>query len=93
MTDMPIQDPLQRTCPLCEGPNACALASGGSFAEPCWCAAVAFGSELLDRVPPAGRGVSCICAACATAPRNVSSIERMPSGRLHLPAVATPVEC
>ncbi len=57
----------QDACPLCNGPNACALASGSAAAGPCWCASASFSAELLDRVPPASRGMACICAACAAA--------------------------
>ena len=52
-------------CPLCGGPNACAAASTGSFDAPCWCRDATFTSELLARVPPAERGRSGICCACA----------------------------
>lgn len=51
-------------CPLCGGPNACALAAGNT-AEPCWCTSVAIGPELLERIPAAARGVACVCARCA----------------------------
>jgi hypothetical protein len=33
---------------------------------PCWCTAVAFDEDLLERVPVEKRNVACICAACAT---------------------------
>ena len=54
-------------CPLCGAGNACAMANGGSSANPCWCIGASFGPELLARVPPAARGLACICAACAAA--------------------------
>jgi hypothetical protein len=56
-------------CPLCGAGNACAMAGGGEAEGSCWCVGVAFGTELLERVPPAARGRACICAACAAAAR------------------------
>jgi hypothetical protein len=55
------------TCPLCGGPNACAPAASGSLDTPCWCRQVDFSAELLAKVPPDQRRVSCICARCAAA--------------------------
>ena len=52
-------------CPLCGAGNSCAMARGGEPERPCWCVAVTFGAELLERVPPAARGRACVCAACA----------------------------
>jgi Cysteine-rich CWC len=52
-------------CPLCGGANACAPARSGRFGEACWCENATFSAALVDRVPEALRGVSCICAACA----------------------------
>ena len=37
-------------CPLCGGPNRCALASSPPKKEPCWCTEVEFPKELLERV-------------------------------------------
>ena len=54
-------------CPLCGGPNACAPAACGRFDVHCWCRDERFAPELLARVPPAARGLSCICATCAAA--------------------------
>ena len=53
-------------CPLCGGGNACAMVAGGD-ASPCWCVAAVFDDALLARVPPAARGLACVCAACAAA--------------------------
>jgi hypothetical protein len=53
------------TCPLCGGPNGCAPARSGTFDSPCWCTTATFDREQLARVPPALRGVACICARCA----------------------------
>jgi len=52
-------------CPLCGGPNGCALAGGAAGAQPCWCASVPFPAEVLARVPEAARGAACVCARCA----------------------------
>ncbi|MDO9002922.1 MAG: cysteine-rich CWC family protein [Aquabacterium sp.] len=53
-------------CPLCAGPNGCAMAAGGSVDSPCWCRSVVFGAEVLAQVPQAQRGQVCICARCAS---------------------------
>lgn len=52
-------------CPLCGGPNGCAVAASGDFATPCWCRDVVFTPELLARVPEAARDRACICRPCA----------------------------
>ncbi len=52
-------------CPLCAGPNRCAMAAGGTDASACWCTSVRFSAALLDRIPQAQRGVACVCASCA----------------------------
>jgi len=55
-------------CPLCGGPNGCAMtapqAGGGA---PCWCAQARFPPALLARVPPAARRRACICPHCTAA--------------------------
>jgi len=51
-------------CPLCGGPNGCALAVNRPI-DGCWCAAKPIPQRLLDRIPPERRGRACICAACA----------------------------
>lgn len=60
-------DPDPTRCPLCGGPNACALAAPrepGAEAPPCWCRAERFPAELLARVPEPARGRACLCRAC-----------------------------
>ena len=52
-------------CPLCGGPNACAPARSGRFAEACWCEGVAIERDVLARIPPALRDAACLCPACA----------------------------
>jgi hypothetical protein len=55
-----------RLCPLCGEANACALA-GNAAADTCWCASVTITTAVLERVPPAARGVACVCRRCAAA--------------------------
>lgn len=55
-------------CPLCGGPNQCAMEVeriAGEKQPPCWCAQVDFSTDLLARVPDEARRLACICAACA----------------------------
>lgn len=56
-------------CPLCGGPNGCAMAphAPAATAGACWCMAASFSPELLARVPPGARRKACICARCAAA--------------------------
>ncbi|MEO7115479.1 MAG: cysteine-rich CWC family protein [Caldimonas sp.] len=56
---------VRSSCPLCGGPNRCAMASAGVDASRCWCEAASFGAELLASVPLAARDRVCICAHCA----------------------------
>ncbi|WP_374592391.1 cysteine-rich CWC family protein [Aquabacterium sp.] len=62
--------PVTHLCPICGQPNQCARAAQPDHsAEPdgaCWCQAVQFAPDALSRVPTAQRGLSCICARCAT---------------------------
>jgi hypothetical protein len=64
-------------CPLCGGPNGCAVAASGSFEAACWCAGAAFPPALLQRLPASSRGCACICRGCvdtaATAPADQAS--------------------
>lgn len=57
-----------RACPLCGGDNACAPAQSGDLNTPCWCRQARFSEELLAKVPRDQRGLSCICAKCASQP-------------------------
>ncbi len=70
-------------CPLCGGPNGCAMAIGigcsvgggvgcgvtasAAAAEPCWCTREQFSAQLLQQVPPTARDKACICLACVQA--------------------------
>jgi len=53
-------------CPLCGGPNGCAMAQGAA-PETCWCMRTAIPESVLSRLPEAERGLRCICARCAAA--------------------------
>ena len=56
-----------QNCPLCGGPNGCAVAAGGPTDAACWCAQEAFPPSLLQDLPPETRGRVCICRRCAQA--------------------------
>ena len=48
-------------CPLCGGPNACAMAlPADERPSECWCVSRRFPASLLARAP----GGACICASC-----------------------------
>ena len=54
-------------CPLCGGPNGCAMEMQRRTGEPqppCWCTQVTFRAETLARVPQAAQRKACICKAC-----------------------------
>ncbi len=55
----------RRTCPLCGSANECAPAAAGSFEVECWCTRVSIDPQVLAEVPPALRGIACLCRACA----------------------------
>jgi hypothetical protein len=55
-------------CPLCGQPNDCAVARCGRFDVDCWCSAVRFDPRSLALVPPAQRGLACLCRRCAENP-------------------------
>ncbi len=55
-------------CPLCGGPNGCAMETQRRTGEPqppCWCVTAQFTEALLARVPESARNKACICATCA----------------------------
>ncbi|MFM7025098.1 MAG: cysteine-rich CWC family protein [Limnohabitans sp.] len=56
-------------CPLCGGPNHCAMEQvQASHAQaPCWCTRAQFSAQLLQQVPEPARGKACICQACVQA--------------------------
>lgn len=67
----PASRPIDPTrCPLCGGPNGCALEAeraGTASADPCWCVRAHFPPALRARVAAPAQGKACICAACAAA--------------------------
>jgi len=57
-------------CPLCGEPNACASAAAkqcGERCSDCWCVRATIDEATLAQIPPAARGVACVCARCAAA--------------------------
>ncbi|GAB4089287.1 cysteine-rich CWC family protein [Hydrogenophaga soli] len=59
-------------CPLCGGPNGCALCPGeprarGEGSPPCWCTQAHFPASLLAQVPAHAQRKACICARCVAA--------------------------
>jgi len=66
------------SCPLCGQPNGCAAVAAGSFDVACWCQNVAFGPDLLARVPPNQRGLACICRRCAEGSPNPAAAGMAP---------------
>ncbi|MFZ9423079.1 MAG: cysteine-rich CWC family protein [Limnohabitans sp.] len=67
MTTPSLSGPIDPSrCPLCGGPNACAM----TCAEPptgCWCVSQTFSPSLLARVPVHSQRMACICARCVAA--------------------------
>lgn len=53
-------------CPLCGGPNNCAVAIDPD-APDCWCSRTRVPDELRAQVPEAARDVACVCARCVAA--------------------------
>ena len=65
MTEAPPHiDPTR--CPLCGGPNACAMTCSPQSST-CWCVSATFSPALLQRVPSHLKHQACICAACVQA--------------------------
>ncbi len=53
---------------MCGQPNQCAMEvqrTTGLEQQACWCTHVDFSLDLLARIPPELRGLSCICPRCA----------------------------
>ncbi|MBC7480557.1 MAG: cysteine-rich CWC family protein [Rhizobacter sp.] len=66
MTPLPLIDP--SLCPVCGQPNQCAMEmqrATGLEQKACWCTHVDFSRELLAKIRPELRGLSCICPRCA----------------------------
>ncbi len=51
-------------CPLCGQPNQCAAEAGRPAAE-CWCMQACMDPAALAAIPPAARGLACLCPRCA----------------------------
>ena len=64
----PVNTAANNTCPLCGGPNLCALAGSGNVNVPCWCRDVVIDAATIARVPHAQRNTACLCARCAALP-------------------------
>lgn len=58
------------SCPLCSGPNDCAMASGRAVTT-CWCIRTPIPAPVLARIPADKVNSACVCLQCATAARNV----------------------
>lgn len=54
-------------CPLCDGPNECAMAQPGGIGTDCWCRDVAINSNVISMADRTRNFNSCICKQCATA--------------------------
>ena len=54
-------------CPLCGRDNTCGMARG---AGTCWCFSTHVPEAVLERVPPALRGIACVCEECASGRRS-----------------------
>lgn len=63
-------EPDPSRCPLCHGPNACAMAAGATACATCWCAKVSIPATVLARVPVAAAGKACVCQACVERARD-----------------------
>ncbi|WP_363320634.1 cysteine-rich CWC family protein [Acidovorax sp.] len=50
-------------CPLCQGPNACAMAAGLP-PQACWCMSVTLSDQALAAVSSSEIGARCICKRC-----------------------------
>ncbi|MGG1635162.1 cysteine-rich CWC family protein [Paenibacillus sp. NRS-1760] len=50
-------------CPLCNGPNDCAMEENNA-AKDCWCFQKSFPSTLLEAVPEELKNKACICRNC-----------------------------
>jgi hypothetical protein len=57
------------TCPLCGGPNGCAMNANANADVACWCMQVDIDADSLQRANATGNTASCICAACAMGSR------------------------
>jgi Cysteine-rich CWC len=68
--------PNPSVCPLCGGPNDCALEAGKRI-EDCWCFTAKIAQDVLERIPADHRGKTCICPNCA----NLETQPNLPNAR------------
>lgn len=61
-------------CPVCEKPNACALAATGDMDAPCWCRTAKVPRRLLAKLPEEDRNTRCVCQACIDGFRRAPTI-------------------
>ncbi|MEP6621336.1 MAG: cysteine-rich CWC family protein [bacterium] len=61
-----VRDGSTSNCPLCGGANQCRMAAGDDDVAECWCRDRRIPNSVLGRIPQADRGVSCVCARCAS---------------------------
>ena len=60
----PDENPIDTAvCPLCGGPNRCAMADDPNAAE-CWCESVEIPDGLLELIPKYEFRRTCICQTC-----------------------------
>ncbi|WP_341279029.1 cysteine-rich CWC family protein [Paenibacillus sp. FSL H8-0537] len=52
-----------KKCPLCGGPNGCAI-EAGLAPHSCWCFRERVPQSLLEQIPPEQRNQSCVCQNC-----------------------------
>jgi len=70
LPDQAVPSVAASVCPLCGGPNGCAMAAAGvdqDRAAPCWCVAAVIAPAALSRARALDGGAACLCAACAAA--------------------------
>lgn len=68
MSDSSLSNPSAASrCPLCGGPNECALAADAA-SPACWCFTADISPQALAAVPPEDRGRACVCPRCAAGP-------------------------
>ena len=56
-------DASEKICPICGGPNACAMACGRP-PHGCWCVEQNVPQALLEQLPDDAKNTRCICADC-----------------------------
>lgn len=54
----------EQTCPLCGGPNRCAMAAQEP-PERCWCVDATISAGTLAAIPADSVGRRCVCPNCA----------------------------